>query len=245
MADDANPRAAIGNNNPPADDPFVAFHTHIGDLFDEAKHFLDGEGIKSDGEAEAVSKLLDMIRKAGKDADEARKAEKRPHDEAAKAVQAKWNPLLDRALLAVDTCKRVLEPWLRQKEEAQRAAAEAARVRAEEAAAAAQAAIRSASETDLGAREQAEALVKDARAAEADASRAEKARPQAGGGARATTLRTTFRPELMSPRAALQHYATTNPAAIKACLQVLAETDVREGKRSIPGFVIHEEKVVV
>lgn len=245
MADDANPRVALGDNNPPADDPFPAFHVHIGDLFDEAKNFLDGEGIKSDAEAEAVSKLLDLIRSAGKDADRARIAEKKPHDEAAKAVQAKWNPLLDRAALAVDTCKHVLAPWLRKKEDEQRAAAEAARAQALAASEAAQAAMRGADATDLTAREQAEALVKAAKQAEATAAHAEKARPQATGGARATTLRTTYRPELISARQALAHYATTNPEAIKACLQALAETDVREGKRSLPGFVIHEDRSVV
>jgi hypothetical protein len=236
--------ATIGHNKPPVD-AFEAFHTHIGDLFDEAKNFLDGAGVNSEGEAEAVSKLLDLIRTAAKDADKARAAEKKPHDDAGKLVQAKWKPLLDRCDLAVDTCKKVLTPWLQKKAAEQAAAFRAAREAAEAKAAQAAAAMAAADVTDLAARERAEAVVKEAARAEADANRAEKARPQATGGARATTLRSYYRPELTDASAALRHYVSTNPDAIKACLQALAETDVREGKRAIPGFTVHEERRVV
>jgi hypothetical protein len=47
------------------------------------------------------------------------------------------------------------------------------------------------------------------------------------GGARATTLRTTYRPELTDAREALKHYLAAQPDAIKACLQSLADADVR------------------
>lgn len=239
--------APKGHNGPPPDEPnpFEAFDIHLSDLLEEARHFLDGAGIQSDPEAEAVSKLLDLIRTAAKDADKARAAEKKPHDDAAKAVQAKWKPLLERAELAVDTCKRVLSPWLQKKEAEARAAAEAARQEAERKAQEAAAAMRQTDVTDLAAREQAETLVKDAQRAQADASRAEKVRPQATGGARATTLRTSYRPELVSPGDALRHYLKARPDQIKACLQQLAEVDVRNGARALPGFTIHEEKTVV
>lgn len=245
MADDANPRVALGDNHPPVEDAFPAFHLHIGDLFDEAKNFLDGEGIKSEAEAEAVSRLMDMVRTAARDADGARVKEKKPHDDAAKLVQQKWKPLLDRADLAIDTCKKVLASWLLKQDAEQRAAAENARVAAARAAEAARQAMRKTDVTDLAAREAAEALTREAKQAEADASRAEKRRPQATGGVRATTLRTSYRPELVDPKAALVHYVETNPAAIKACMQALAEADIRAGKRAIPGFSVHEERSVV
>lgn len=245
LAADAERIASLGHNNPPEPSPFEAFTAHIGDLFEEAKNFLDGAGVNSDAEAEVVSRLLDEIRKAAKDADKARAEEKKPHDDAAKAVQARWKPILERADLAVDTCKRVLAPWLAKKEAEARAAAEAARREAEEKARAAEAAMRASAETDLAAREQAEALLKAAKQADRDATRAEKARPQATGGARATTLRTIYRPELTEPSAALRHYVATQPDEIKACLLRLAEIDVRGGKRTIPGFTVHEEKSVV
>lgn len=235
----------IGANHPPPEDPFGAFDTHLSDLLGEARNFLDGAGVNSEGEAEAVSKLLDLIRTAGKDADKARAAEKRPHDDAGKAVQAKWKPLLDRAEIAVDACKKALTPWLQKKAAEQAAAAEVARREADARAAAAAGAMRQADATDLTAREAAEALVTDARLAEADATRAEKARPQAAGGARATTLRTSYRAEMTDAREALRHYLATQPDAIKASLQQLADADLRRAIRTIPGFTIHAEQTVV
>lgn len=236
-----------GHNNPPPDapDPFAAFSVHIEDLMETAKGFLDGESIDSEGLATKVSQLLDDCRTAGKDADKARAEEKKPHDDAAKAVQAKWKPLIDRAALAADACKKALAPWLEKKEVAARAAAEAARKEAEEKAKAAAEAMRQADATDLAAREEAEAKVLDAKRAEAEAARAEKVRPTATGGARATTLRTSYRPELVSPAVALRHYVKVRPDEIKACLQRLAEVDVRNGARTLPGFTIHEERTVV
>lgn len=235
----------IGHNLPDEERAFAAFEAHIGDLFEEAKNFLDGQPIDSDGAADAVSKLMEMIRTAAKDADKARAAEKKPHDDAAKAVQARWKPLLDKADMAVSTCKRVLAPWLARKEAEARATAEAARKEAEEKARIAAEAMQQTTVNDLAGREQAEALLEDAKAAEQAASRAEKVRPQASGDTRAVTLRTTYRPELVNASEALRHYVAANPDAIKACLQSLAETDVRNGKRSLPGFVIHEDKTVV
>lgn len=237
--------AGVGHNNPPAPSPFEAFSAHIGDLFEEAKNHLDGAGVNSDPEAEAVSKLLDLLRTAAKDADKARTEEKKPHDDAARAVQARWKPLLDRADLAVTTCKRALAPWLARKEAEARAAADAARQAAEEKAALAAEAFRRAEVSDLQARETAEALAADAQAAEKAAAKAEKVRPQATGGARATTLRTSYRPELTDANAALKHYVAQQPDAIKACLLQLACEDVRAKKLTIPGFTIHEERTVV
>lgn len=237
--------AEIGHNGAPEESPFEAFGAHIGDLFEEARNFLDGSGVNSEAEAEAVSKLLDMIRTAAKDADKARASEKKPHDDAGKAVQAKWKPLLDRADLAVDTCKKVLTPWLQKLEADRRAEAERARKDAEAKAAAAAEAMRTTSLADLDGREEAERLAKDAKRAEADATRAEKARPQAAGGARATTLRVSYRPELVNASEALKHYVARRPDEMKAFLLTLAEQDVRGGQRAIPGFRVVEDQRVV
>lgn len=234
----------LGHNMPP-EGPFDSFSTHINDLLAEARGFLDGAGVNSDAEADAVSKLMDLIRTANKDADKARAEEKKPHDDAAKAVQARWKPLLEKADLAVSTCKHALIPWLAKKEAEQRTAAEVARATADAKAREAAEAMRQAEATNLAAREEAEALLADAKRADVAANKAEKARPQASGAARATTLRTTYRPELVNPADALRHYVAQRPDAIKACLQHLAEIDVRAGKHQIPGFSIHEERSVV
>ena len=124
-----NAPATIGHNRP--SDPFTLYSESIEDLFDQAKQFLDGEPIETEAQAEDVSRLLSMVRKTSNDADEARKAEKRPHDEAAKAVQLRWKPLLDKLDLAASTAKNALAPFLQAQEDAQRAAAEAARQEAQ------------------------------------------------------------------------------------------------------------------
>lgn len=234
---------SIGHNNPPAD-PFDAFTAHIGDLFAEASNFLDGTGVESEGQASAVAALMDQIRKAAKDADKARAEEKKPHDDAAKAVQAKWKPLLDKADLATTTAKRALAPWLQKLEDEKRAAAEAARAEAERKAAEAAEAVRQAQSLDLAAQAQAEALLKDAKRSEAAANKAANDKAHAHGGARAAHLRSYFTPELVNPDEALRHYVQTNPDAVKAFLLELAVKDVASGKRTIPGFQVNEERKV-
>lgn len=237
--------AAIGHNAPPSDDPLDAFAAHIGDLFEEAKNHLDGEGVQTQGQADAVAKLMDMLRTAAKDADKARVAEKKPHDAAAKAVQARWKPLLERADLAIDTCKKALAPYLNRLADEQRAREEAARREADEKARAAAEAARSAAVDDLAAKEAAQAAEADAKAAEREATKAAQARPHAAGGTRAATLRTYYRPELISANEALRHFVAIRPDDVKAALQRLAEIEVQNGARSIPGFnIIAEERVV-
>lgn len=237
--------ATIGHNNPPEPTPFEAAEISIFSLFDEAKHWLDGKGVNSEADADGVSKLLDMIRKAKKSADDARADEKRPHDEAAKLVQEKYKPLLTRCDLAADACKKALAPWLETLEAEKRVKAEAARKEAEEKARAAQEAMRAAHATDLAAREAAEALLQDAKKAEATAKRAENDKAHAKGGARAVTLRTTYRPVMTDATQAARHYWTARRDECAAFFLSLAEKDVRAGKHAIPGFEIIEEKVPV
>ncbi|WP_201829651.1 hypothetical protein [Microvirga zambiensis] len=237
--------AVIGHNNPPEPTPFERAEAQIIMLFDEAKNWLDGEGIATQAQADDVSKLLDMIRKAKKAADEARVEEKRPHDEAAKEVQEKYKPLLTRCDLAADAAKKALAPFLEKLEAEKRAKAEAARREAEGKARAAQEAIRAAQATDLAAREAAEALIQDAKKAEAVAKRAENDKAHGKGGSRAVTLRTTYRPVLKDAREAARYYWKTRQSELEAFLLTLAEKDVRAGQQDIPGFDIIVEKVAV
>lgn len=238
-------RLGIGGNNPPEPTPFDGFSVHVNDLYEEAKNFLDGEAISSEGQAEAVAALLSQLRTAAKDADKARATEKKPYDDAAKAVQARWKPLLDRCDLATDAAKKALVPWLQKLEADQRAAAESARREAEEKANAAAEAARVTAANDIGAREETERLIKDADNAAKVAKQAEKTKAHATGGARAVGLRSYYSPTLIDPVEALKHYRSTRPAELRAFLTRLAETDVNNGSRSIPGFEIIEERRAV
>ncbi len=227
------------SNCPP---PVETHGMHIDDLFDEAKNFLDGAGVKTEADATAVGSLLDQLRQARKAADEQRKVEKAPHDAAGKAVQVAWTPLLAKCDLAADAAKKALTPYLEAREAAQRAAAQAARDEADWQAQVAQDALRATAGDDLAAREQAEALLKDARRADRDATRLDKARPLAATGGRSVGLRTAYVPVLTDPTAALRYYRERAPEALKAWLFEQAAADVRAGAREIPGFAINEER---
>lgn len=228
-----NPRAVIGGNNPPVD-PFDAISTHIDDLFDEAKNHLDGEPIANQGQADAIQKLADDAHDAWKAAEDARKIEKKPHDDAAKAVQAKWTPLTSKAELAKQTALRALTPWKVEQQRIKDEAAAKARAEAEAIAQAArEAAQAAAAANDLSAREEAETLLKAADKASKTANRIERA---------PTGLRTVWRAEITDRRAALNHYLKAAPDEFVEVIQRLASADVRAGLRNIPGVEAIEEK---
>lgn len=246
---DANPRAVLGANNPP--DPFAAIDAHVADLMTEAANWADGSAIENDTQADAVARLIEDFRAAGKAADDARKEEAKPFDEAKAAVQAKYAPLLaetkaltgaiPRALAAL---KATLTPWLQAREAERREAVRSAQQMAERAAHEAAEAMRATSMADMAGREEAETLVKAADDAAAEARRIDAARSHAQGEGRAIGLRTTYRAVMIDRKAALTHYAATRPDDLVAALQRLADIDVREGRRTIPGFdVISEAKV--
>ena len=242
-----NPRASIGGNMPPEPTPFEKADAEVSKLYDEAKLWLDGAKVDSQPLADGIANLLNMLRAAEKSADAARKAEKEPHDKAAKAVDAKFKPILEKAKLATDACKKALTPWLAHLEAEKAAKAEAARREAEEKRRAAEEAIRARDAANLEQTASAEALLKEAQKAERAASRAENDTAKAGHGAlgRAVSLRTVHTPVMTDPRAAVLHYWTANRDEMVALLQTFAERDVRAGKREIPGFEIRTEQKAV
>lgn len=238
-----NAPATIGHNQPP--DPFEAFKLDLESLYDEAGNFLDGQPIENQQQADDISALVNRLRKSIGGADEARKEEKRPHDEAAQAVQDKWIPTINRARLALTTAKNALAAFLSSQEAAQRAAAQALQeeaIRQAEAAALAQSQARP---DDLAGQTTARARMLVADEARKAAEKADKARPQAKGGERAVGLRSRWTAILTDPCAALKHYREKQPAELKAWLTEQAQQDVRAGARTIPGFEIKEEKVAV
>lgn len=208
-----------------------------------AQQFLDGQPIETQAQADDVGQLLGKLREARQGADAQRKIEKAPHDEAAKAVQAAWVPLLDRVALAEQVAKRALAPFLTAQEAIAQAAAAKAREEAQLAAQVAQRALGDCAAYDLAGREEAERLLKLAGKADRAAGKAEKAKPMAAGLGRAVSLRSVWTPSLVDPMAALRHYRETQPEALKTWLFEQAHADVRAGKREIPGFTVTEEKV--
>lgn len=235
-----NAPAPIGHNQPAT--PYDALKAHIDDLDLEARNHLDGEPIKDEAQAAAVSRILDDARKASKAADEARKDEKRPHDEAAAAVQARWKPLLERADLAATTAKEALAPWLQRLEDEQRAAAEAMRKEAEEAAEVAAQTSASVDPGDLAGQTTARIRQESAHALAQRATRAEKARPHVRGGERANFLKSRCTAILSDPVAFARWAWTNRRPDYDEFLQGLANREVRHGPRDIPGITVNTER---
>lgn len=237
-----------GANNPPEATPFEAVSIHIDDLMTEARNWCDGAKVENQAQADAVSRLIEDFRLAHQAADKARVEENRPFDEGKAAVQSKYAPLIadtktvtGKTVLATNALKAALKPFLDALAAQKRAAELAAQQEAQRAAAAAAEAMRASAPDNLEEREAAEALVETARLAEKAASRAANDKAQAHGGSRALGLKTYFRPEMISPGDALRHYAVERNAELKTFLTGLAEADVREGKRQIPGFKVIED----
>lgn len=230
--------ATIGHNSPPE----AIIEMSIDDLFAEAELYLDGTPIESEGQAEAVKVLLDRLRQHRKLSDDKRAEEKRPHDDAAKAVQAKWKPLLDKCDTASNAIKAALTGWLARQEAERIAREEAARAEADRLQREAEAAKAAADPTNLSATRTANARAEVAASALKAANRIGKEKVHAKGEGRAVGLRTYWEADLSDPVAALKHYRQAQPEALKAWLLEQAQRDVRAGSRSIPGFNITEQR---
>ena len=236
-------RLEIGGNNPPTD-PFWLVKSEVDDLYQEAKNWLDGEKVSDPRTAEAIATLLNMLRDAGKKADEEFTKEKAPHLAAGRVVDDKWRPIKTMVKTATDACKKALGAWQAKVDEAQRAHAEAARKLAEETRLAAEEAARKAQESaDLKAAEEAIAAAELARQAEIGAQSAENATPKVKNRAgKAIGLRTYYIPTLNDPVLAIRHFWPAHRDEFSEVLTRLANEAIRSGVREIPGFTITEEK---
>ena len=241
MTDTFDPTSIAGSvpktHNQP---PYIAIFEEIDDIFDEAKNFADGEAIDSQALADAITALHDKLHALGKKADDLRVEEKKPLDEQVKAIQDRYNKYIQPKKGRVDMAKAALGTLLatwRQKVAAEKAA-EAARIAAEAEAArqAAQDAIR-ASSGNLAARADAEEQLAAAKKLEKVAARADKAATTGTG------LRTVWSAEIEDEEKALTWAYEHAPGEFMALALSLAEEKVRAGARSVPGFLIKEEKV--
>ncbi|WP_376960167.1 hypothetical protein ABNQ39_20910 [Azospirillum sp. A26] len=245
--DDVNPRAVIGGNMPPAATAFEKAEAEVTKVYDECALWLDGAKVEDQDTADGIANLLNLLRAAEKAADAARKADKEPHLEAGRAVDAMYKPVLDRAKMAADACKKALAPWLAKVEAEKAAAAEAARREADEKRKAAEDAIRARDAANLEQTAAAEALLKDAKKAEAAAKKAEKSGAKAGNGefGRAVSTRTFHRAEVTN-RTDFARYVWANHAdEMSEFLAGLAQRLVTNGARELPGVTVHAETKVV
>lgn len=225
-------------------DPFDAHVMHADSLYEEVGHWADGAEIENEKQAEAVDRLINDVKDAIEAAEAARDETIKPLTAQVTAARERWYPLvgdtqkvtgkLIRAKKALLACKTVWGDRLRAKQ-----AAEAARLRAEatEAARIASEAARDAV-GDLEATEQAEDLIATAQQALRGAAIAEKAKPKGFRDNWAVT-------GVTDDTALLRHYWQTNRQAIVAAARGLADVDVRQGKRTIPGVTIENRPYAV
>lgn len=225
--------------------PFDLSQQEINDLYEEAKVWLDGEEVKTQEQADTIAKLLDLTRKATKTAESARKAEKKPHDDAGKEVQARYKPLADRADLIAKACKDAVTPFLTEQDRQKREAARIAQEQADAAERAAQEAALQSKGAGIEQKDAAENLITEAKKSQAAATKLSKDKGHAKGGDRALGLRSTYTPELTDLSAAIKHYWARRQPDFEALVCQLAAKDVRDGVREIPGFEIKETKVAV
>lgn len=217
-----------GHNNPPAE---AGYGLHIDDLFALLSDTLAGGEVINDEQEAAIDGLLDEFRKAGKDADKARAAEKKPHDDAGKAVQVKWKPIIDKADRGVAACKEALTPYRTAKQRAKDEAARKAREEAEAKEAEARKALQESE--DLEAKFAAEQQLGQAAKLKAMANKIDRS---------ATGLRTHWEAEITDRKAALLHYLARAPQRFEALIQQMADEDARGTRAPVPGVVFHERK---
>lgn len=245
--------AALGHNNPPEDTPFEVIQSEIDDLYLEAKNWCDGEAVTTQGQADAIADLINLIRAKAKEADDLRKIEVRPHDFAKKAVQARFAPLIGntkavtgKTILALDACKQALAPWLIKLDEEKRKAEEEARRKAQKAEEEALEARRAADMTNLEDREAAEAMQRRADAAKRLQVKAEKEKASASSDiGRTVSLRDNWVAKVTNVREAVGHYWNTDRDEFEQLVQRLASRDARCGRRDVPGVVFENERKAV
>lgn len=119
----------IGDNS-----GMLSLPEEINDAATTALAWLVKSGISDKASADQAANWRTRLLELGKRADKQRESEKRPHDDAAKAVQAKWKPVVEEAETAAAKIRDALTVWMRAEDAKARAEAEAKRKIAEEAA---------------------------------------------------------------------------------------------------------------
>ena len=236
-------------NEPPS--PFDAHRINLDDLLVEARNWADGEPASTQAQVDEIARLIDDLNTGAKAMEAERVKEKKPHDEAVKEIQDRYNvylaPLSNKTVkgkvpLAIDALNAAKRPFLIAEEAKLEAVRKAAREEAEAAAKAAAEASRQADAADLEAREAVDAKIKAAEDAQRAAKIADNAKAHAHGGGRAQGLRTRVLAEVTDLDAAVRHYWSENRAAFAELIQRLADDDARQNRRAANGVTFREER---
>lgn len=236
----------IGDNNPPAFDQSALDEAvkSFDDFMSASKVWLDLPKIETDDHASKATDMITGLRKLFKEIDDTRKAQKKPHDDAGKKVQAAFTPYLEKVKAAGDKLKPKLAEFLDAKEkrlEEERRKAEA--VAQEEARLAAAALAKAEAENDISAQVDAEQAIKASEKAVKKAGKPVRASTgSATGAGRTISLRKVKTVEVTNIRMLFMHYQ--NHPDVHDLLRRLATEDVRSSEvdsSKIPGIAVTEK----
>lgn len=174
-----NERAVIGGNNPPEELPdYDAQLEKLSAELDAQSELGDailiGDEIENQAQFNQAMQVSDAIKPILKSLEECRVSEKKPHDEAAKVVQAKWMPKIKQAKLVIDTIKSFTGPYLIRQEEERQALVQKKLDEANALKQAAQEAFENSNPTNLEERMKAEELAEEAKISERTAKKVER-----------------------------------------------------------------------
>jgi hypothetical protein len=203
------------SNAAPDDGSFEGLKDRIEDLARDAEALIKAGAAPDQSAADRASDLANRLGELHKQADQARAAEKKPHDDAAKAVQTKWLPVLSAAEVFKRIKSAVITPFLVAEDRKRRDAEAASRKAAEDAAKAGQ-------------------------PIPEPIAQARSAGPKAGAAGRRSVALRTVKVITISDRAAVLAFFAENPMITDA-LQVLADKATRAGV-TVPGVTVTEEQ---
>lgn len=234
--------AEIGDNQPPPQDTAAEMKGRTARLIDKTKAWLTTD-IEGDDSAGLVGDDINELSAHIKEVDAERSAQKRPHIDANKAIDAAFVPLADAARTLRDALKKKLGVYMdakreRERKEAEAAAAEARRLE-EVAAEAEQKADQS---FDLEEMLDAGGASKKAEEARSRANYLERAPTRVRGAhsSRSRGFRKTWHAEVTDLDKCFAHYRE-NPK-VRELLTSLASADARGGRRRIPGCRVDEKE---
>ena len=244
-------KAVAGHNNPPAYDPEILseLDQRTVDFLKVTQEWIDLEKIENEQQAGLCTDQISGLRELYKEADGARKAAKKPHDDAGKEVQAAFNPILQKLKRAADAIKPKLEKYTIERQKAEAAAKAEQEEQARKEREAAEAAAKEAAEAgDINAQVEAEEQIKAATQAEKDAAKGPNTKVKSTtGSGRTMSMRKVKEVDITNMNVVYMYFK--DEPKVAELLKALATAKVRSkdydhATEPVPGIVIREVKKV-
>lgn len=226
----------IGDNNPPPVYSAAEYNQHViavNKLIDSAEAMFTGVQVENEEQYGMVKALQDELKTERLATDRQRKIDKQPFLDTNARIESDYKALLNKLTAAENAGKSCVEQYLQKLEQERQEAARIAREAKEKA----EQELRDAHAAKEGADLDEELRIQEK---EAQAKEAAKASGKVNK-KQATGLKTVYTPTITDKVKVIKHY-WSNPALMET-LMTLIKSDIRSGKREIPGVEIKEERV--